>query len=85
MYNVAAFRFSDNRGEAKAREVAEPPVAEAYDITVRGCDIGDLPTEYDVTGLMPNELPVIGRYKAHCGGLRLNSFSHDHGNSLPIR
>lgn len=33
---------------------------ESHKITVRGDDIGDLPTEYDVNGLEQHELPVIG-------------------------
>lgn len=30
-------------------------------ITVRGADIGDVPTKYTMTGLQPYELPVVGK------------------------
>ncbi len=52
----------DERSERVSR--AEPSGGV---VTVRGRDIGDLPTEYDVVGLTQNELPVIGGYSCmHC-------------------
>lgn len=32
-------------------------------VTVRGLDIGDIPTQYTMTGLQPYELPVVGKYR----------------------
>lgn len=31
-------------------------------VTVRGQDIGDIPTKYTMTGLEPYEIPVVGKY-----------------------
>lgn len=30
-------------------------------VTVRGQDIGDVPTKYTMTGLEPYEIPVVGK------------------------
>lgn len=32
-------------------------------VTVRGQDIGDVPTKYTMTGLQPYEIPVVGKWK----------------------
>ena len=48
----------------ESSEDEEP--AEADNIVhVHGADIGDLPTEYVVEGLLPDEFPVTGVYFAH--------------------
>lgn len=32
-------------------------------VTVRGEDLGDVPTKYTMTGLEPYEIPVVGKYQ----------------------
>lgn len=31
-------------------------------VTVKGQEIGDIPTKYTMTGLQPYEIPVVGEY-----------------------
>ena len=52
-------RLADKRVDS-TNEVPASSGIELQKITVRGDDIGDLPTEYDVNGLEQHELPVIG-------------------------
>lgn len=33
-------------------------------VTVKGEDIGDVPTKYTMTGLEPYEMPVVGKYQS---------------------
>ncbi|KAL8573585.1 hypothetical protein ACOMHN_047855 [Nucella lapillus] len=49
------------RGESDSESDKEPD-SEGRDVIVRGQDIGDLPVQYLVRGLRPNEMPVIGVY-----------------------
>lgn len=34
-------------------------------VTVRGCDIKDVPTKYTMTGLKSYEIPVVGEFEMH--------------------
>lgn len=31
-------------------------------VTVKGAEIGDIPTKYTMTGLQPYEIPVVGKF-----------------------
>ena len=46
---------SDSESSQSSSDVSEQEA-----IAVNGADIGDLPTQYTVTGLQRNEIPVIG-------------------------
>jgi hypothetical protein len=51
-----------NRYDSSSSSDEEGPGQQYITVSVKGADNGDLPTEYTVEGLRPDEFPVIGTY-----------------------
>ena len=81
LFDNAIAERSDSDGESD-----KEPEPEGRDVVVRGQDIGDLPAEYVVRGLRPNELPVIGKCLLPpflSFVIHLISINHEHTGAAP--